>query len=167
MGQGHLIRFKNGQLKPIRWLNYVHVILSNFKMNPVFFLPEGIIGEFLTGDGSCLFLKKTIFDIILYILFFVNVGYYRSLKKRDFRSRNQIDNFNLSALNIDFYLPKYTVLDTTHSPVPNLNNEYWTYGSCRYLRIRSSYLKNLKYKFFFGFFSSGNDPFLFFLRLWI
>ena len=27
-------------------------------------LPDGMIGEVVTGDGSCLVLKKTIFDII-------------------------------------------------------------------------------------------------------
>ena len=44
-------------------------------------LPDGTIGEVVTGDGSCLVLKKTIFDIISRFILSLDVGYYRSLKK--------------------------------------------------------------------------------------
>ena len=42
---------------------------------------EFLLGEVVTGDGSCLVLKKTIFDIISRFILFLDVGYYRSLKK--------------------------------------------------------------------------------------
>ena len=47
----------------------------------LYILPDGTIGEVVTGDGSCLVLKKTIFDIISRFILSLDVGYYRSLKK--------------------------------------------------------------------------------------
>lgn len=57
-------------------------------------LPDGMIGEVVTGDGSCLVLKKTIFDIIS-LYFPRQCRLLSQSEKRDFRSRNKIDIFNL------------------------------------------------------------------------
>ena len=63
------------------------------------------MGEAVTGDSSCLVLKKTIFDIISRFILSLDVGYYRSLKKEilDLGIRSI---FSTSIHRLMFYLVK-------------------------------------------------------------